>query len=120
SGGITALRYGRLGAARFTAGVDVEIADGFLKEVQTSPETGTPPRPTGKHYDYEARQYLLAGYTQLTLPLGDAWELVGGLRLEWLRYDYDNRMTAGDTREDGSACTPGPCLFNRPADRHDD
>lgn len=120
SGGITALRYGRLGAARFTAGMDVEIADGFLKEVQTSPETGTPPRPTGKHYDYEARQYLLAGYTQLTLPLGDAWELVGGLRLEWLRYDYDNRMTDGDTREDGSACTPDPCLFNRPADRHDD
>ncbi len=28
-------------------------------------------------------------------------------------------MLAGNTRDDGTACTP-PCLFSRPADRSDD
>lgn len=118
SGGLTLLRYGRLGAARVTTGLDVEVARGFLEEFQSQPEVGTPPRPTGLHYDYAATQWLASPYVQASYPLTPRLSLTGGLRLEWLRYDYDNRMLAGNTRDDGTPCTPA-CLFNRPADRRD-
>lgn len=116
SGGATLLRFTRLGPARITAGFDTEIADGYLKETQGSADTGN--RPQGRHYDYDVWQYLAAPYAQVDLPLAARWTLSGGLRFEWLRHDYDNRMLDGNTREDGSACTP-PCLYNRPADRSD-
>lgn len=113
SGGATLLRYTTLGPARITAGFDTEIADGYLKETQKSADTGN--RPQGRHYDYDVWQYLASPYAQAELPLNARWALTGGLRLEWLRYDYDNRMLDGNTREDGTACTP-PCLYSRPAD----
>lgn len=118
SGGVTLLHYTTLGTARVTAGLDFEIANGWLDEFQDNPETGTPPRPTGQHYDYDAWQWLASPYAQAELPLTPRLTLVGGLRLEWLRYDYNNRMLAGTTRDDGTPCTP-TCLFNRPADRSD-
>jgi outer membrane receptor protein involved in Fe transport len=118
SGGATLLNHTTLGSARVTAGFDVEIANGWLEEFQENPETGTPPRPAGQHYDYSAWQWLASPYAQAELPLTERLALVGGLRLEWLRYDYDNRMLAGTTRDDGTVCTP-TCLFNRPADRSD-
>ncbi len=118
SGGVTLLNYTTLGSARVTAGFDVEIANGWLDEYQENPETGTPPRPEGQHYDYSAWQWLASPYAQAELPLTERLALVGGLRLEWLRYDYDNRMLDGTTRDDGTPCTP-TCLFNRPADRSD-
>jgi outer membrane receptor protein involved in Fe transport len=118
SGGVTVLRHAMLGAARVTAGFDLEIANGWLEEFQANPETGTPPRPAGQHYDYDAWQWLASPYAQAELPLTPRTTLVGGLRFEWLRYDYNNHMLPGDTRDDGTPCTP-PCLFNRPADRSD-
>ena len=39
------------------------------------------------------------------------------LRAERTHYDYDNRMLDGNTRDDGSACGFGGCLYTRPADR---
>ncbi|TFG84598.1 MAG: TonB-dependent receptor [Chromatiales bacterium] len=118
SGGLTVLRHAMLGSARVTAGLDLEIANGWLEEFQANPETGTPPRPTGQHYDYDAWQWLASPYAQAELPLTPRITLVGGLRLEWLRYDYDNRMLDGNDRDDGAPCTPA-CLFIRPADRSD-
>ncbi|MDH5255292.1 MAG: TonB-dependent receptor, partial [Gammaproteobacteria bacterium] len=118
SGGVTLLRYFAAGNARVTAGFDVEIASGYLEEFQSNPEVGNPPRPAGLHYDYDAWQWLASPYAQAEYPLSDRLTLTGGLRLEWLRYDYDNNMLAGNTRDDGTPCTPD-CLFNRPADRSD-
>jgi iron complex outermembrane receptor protein len=112
------LNYTTLGSARVTAGFDVEIANGWLDEYQDNPETGNPPRPQGKHYDYSAWEWLASPYAQAELPLTERLALVGGLRLEWLRYDYNNKMLDGTTRDDGTPCTP-TCLFNRPADRSD-
>jgi outer membrane receptor protein involved in Fe transport len=117
SGGATLLRYTTLGPARITAGFDGEIANGYLKESQSSADTGN--RPQGRHYDYDVWQYLASTYAQAELPLAPRWTLTGGLRFEWLRYAYDNRMLDGNTRDDGTACMP-PCLYNRPADRNDD
>ena len=108
SGGVTLLRYFTLDRARVTAGFDVEIANGWLEEVQSQPDVGNPVRPQGEHYDYDAWQWLASPYAQAEYPLGDRLTLTGGLRLEWLRYDYDNHLAAD---------TVG--LFTRPADRSD-
>jgi iron complex outermembrane receptor protein len=45
--------------------------------------------------------------------------LIHTLRVEWQRYDYDNQSLDGNTRDDGSVCDFGGCLYNRPADRDD-
>jgi len=46
-----------------------------------------------------------------------------GLRYEHLVYDYDNRMIAGDTKDNGELCVifgnPRGCRFVRPDDRED-
>ncbi|MBL8199352.1 MAG: TonB-dependent receptor [Chromatiales bacterium] len=108
SGGVTLLHYFNAGNARVTAGFDVEVANGWLEENQANPDVGTPVRPQGMHYDYDAWQWLASPYAQAEYPLTDRLTLTGGLRLEWLRYDYDNHLPAG---------TFG--LFTRPADRSD-
>jgi iron complex outermembrane receptor protein len=106
------------------AGFDIEFAQGFLKETQPGPSTDGAPaanliRPAGKHYDYEVNSTVLAAYVQATQPIG-AFELTGGLRAEYVGYDYDNRMIAGNTRDDGTNCTATGCLYSRPEDRKDD
>ncbi len=45
--------------------------------------------------------------------------LVAGLRAESLNYKYDNHALDGNSRDDGSACGFGGCLYARPADRTD-
>jgi outer membrane receptor protein involved in Fe transport len=62
---------------------------------------------------------VLALYGQWRRPLAPDWSLEAGLRLEYARYDYDNRMIDGNTDENGVPC-PGGCLYSRPADRTDD
>jgi iron complex outermembrane recepter protein len=105
------------------AGTQLEWADGFLFERQDQPAVGAPAvvetRPLGLHYDYDVRSLMAAGFYDLRWQLTDTLALVHGSRIEWLRYDYDNNMRDGNTREDGSECGFGGCLFNRPADRTD-
>lgn len=110
---------------RWIIGVDVDYMDGYLRETQPEPITEgsnflQETRPAGKHYDYDVESLQLAGFIhherQLTARLrGEA-----GLRYEHMYYDYNNRMLDGNTRDDGTACGFGGCLFNRPADRDDD
>ena len=106
------------------AGLDLELAQGFLKETQPAPSTDGAPaanliRPAGKHYDYEVDSSVIAAYAQVTQPIGKL-QLTGGVRGEYVEYDYDNRMIAGNTRDDGTTCTAAGCLYSRPADRKDD
>ena len=109
--------------ARTVVGLDVEWADVFLKETQDGPTQGSPflqeTRPAGKHYDYEVTSTSIAPYVQSFITLSDRWRLSLGLRAELTRYDYDNRMLDGNTRDDGTACGFGGCLYTRPADRKD-
>lgn len=64
---------------------------------------------------------MAAPYGQLEVPIDDSWRLIVGLRLEYLYYDYDNRMVTGNTHDDGvTTCGFGGCRYNRPADRTDD
>lgn len=124
-GVLTALRIEAFTDTSLLTGVDVEFADGFLKETQAGPATdGTPAanaiRPAGKHYDYEVASSVAAVYGQLDQPFAQRWKFSGGARLEYVEYDYDNRMIAGNTRDDGTLCGVLRCLYSRPADRSDD
>ena len=126
SGGLQmALRSGDGQSKLLIAGLDLEYMDGFLEEEQESPiEDGSDflkeTRPAGKHYDYDVTSALIAPYVHWEKTLNTRLRMSAGLRFEYLRYDYNNRMLDGNTREDGSECGFGGCLFNRPADRDDD
>lgn len=124
-GVLTALQMVVLDDMQLLAGIDLELADGFLKETQANPATdGAPPanaiRPAGKHYDYDVQSKVAALYGQVEQPFAQRWKLTAGARLEYVDYDYDNKMIDGNTRDDGTICGVAGCLFNRPADRSDD
>ncbi len=109
--------------ARTVVGLDLEWADVFLRETQAGPTPGSSflqeTRPAGKHYDYDVTSTSLAPYVQSFVSLSERWRLSAGLRAELSRYDYDNRMLDGNTRDDGTVCGFGGCLYTRPADRKD-
>lgn len=107
-----------------SAGIDLEWAEGELTEFQENPvDTGsaflTETRPQGYHYDYEVQATTLAAWSQWQHELASGLQLTAGLRAEHLVYDYDNHMLDGNTRDDGTACGFGGCLYTRPADRSD-
>jgi iron complex outermembrane recepter protein len=114
-----------LDGGRWRLGVDIEHARGSVLQFQPEPlVTGAPLqqaiRPAGRHYDYRVDADNLAAFGEIERALGARSHLLLGLRLESLRYDYDNRMAAGNLREDGTPCpAAGGCLFNRPDDRSD-
>jgi iron complex outermembrane recepter protein len=115
----------RTGVSRGTLhyGLDLEVAEGYLEQFQAEETTGLPPalaaiRPAGFHYDYEVRAHSIAPWLHWERPVAENWSLGLGLRAERLHYSYDNRMLAGNTRDDGSEC-PGGCLYTRPEDRSD-
>ena len=123
-GVLTALQMVVLADMQLLAGIDLELADGFLKETQAGPATdGAPPanaiRPAGKHYDYDVQSQVAAVYAQVEQPFAQRFKLTAGARYEYVDYDYDNKMIAGNTRDDGTTCGAAGCLYNRPADRKD-
>jgi outer membrane receptor protein involved in Fe transport len=121
---------GALGTATFGSdsnrtiiGVDLEWSDVFLRQSQDGPTQGSAflmeTRPEGKHYDYDVTATAIAAYAQSDWTIDDRLTLSAGLRLDRVAYDYNNRMLDGNTRDDGTPCGFGGCLYSRPADRSD-
>lgn len=108
---------------RTIVGVDIEWTDMFLEQSQDGPTEGSPflmeTRPEGRHYDYDVAASNVAAYIQAEYAIEPNLSLNAGLRLEYMSYDYDNRMLDGNTRDDGTPCGFGGCLYSRPADRSD-
>ncbi|HET6604810.1 MAG TPA: TonB-dependent receptor [Xanthomonadaceae bacterium] len=105
-------------------GLDLERARGTLLELQAGPVQDGPPalreiRPPGRHYDYAVDADHAALFARTGYAATPSLRIEAGVRAETLRYRYENRMAAGNLREDGGACGFGGCLFNRPADRVD-
>lgn len=104
-------------------GADVEYSDVYLEQTQFGPTEGSDflreTRPEGKHYDYTVETFSVAPFAQTEWRAGSRLHLSAGLRLEYLRHDYDNRMLVGNTRDDGTPCGFGGCLYTRPASRSD-
>jgi outer membrane receptor protein involved in Fe transport len=111
------------GNAAIIAGADLEWSDMFLKETQFGPTEGSDfliaTRPQGKHYDFAVSSRSVAPYVQSDFVISERFTISAGLRLEYVHYDYGNRMLSGNTRDDGSACGFGGCLYTRPSSRTD-
>ncbi|MCM2312088.1 MAG: TonB-dependent receptor [Steroidobacteraceae bacterium] len=124
AGLMTSLTWADDAAWTLVSGLDLELADSFLIEDQDGPTTdGTPPanaiRPAGRHYDYEVRSMVLALYAHGERRFAGRWRATAGVRAEAVHYDYDNRMLAGNTDENGVPCGTTGCLYSRPEDRSD-
>ena len=123
AGLLSSLRF-ESGSTALIVGADIEWADVFLIETQESPAAGSAflveTRPEGKHYDYEVRSLSLSPYVQAEFRPARRLSINAGLRAEFIDYRYDNRMPDGNTRDDGTECGFGGCLYTRPADRDDD
>jgi len=109
----------------FTLGAQLEFMSGHLDQWQAEVLTDSSAfnnavRPQGWQYDYDVDSSLAAGYYDLAWEFSEGTRLVNSLRFEYLEYDYDNLMLDGNTRDDGTACGFGGCLYNRPASRNDD
>lgn len=124
SGGVLAGYDWHSGSAQWHLGTQIELLSGSLKEYQaealtTSSAFNNAVRPAGVHYDYDVDGLMLAGFYQLNYQMTDVVRLVHGLRFERLEYDYENKSLNGNTRDDGTPCSFGGCLYNRPASRSD-
>ncbi len=104
-------------------GLDLEYTRGFLKEYQPRATQGSAflmaTIPVGQHYDYEVAASMTGWFAQYQTRITKRLRLSAGLRYEFMRYDYDNRMLTGRTRDDGTDCGFGGCRFHRPASRSD-
>ncbi len=107
-----------------SVGGQIEYMQGELREFQAQPTVGSAflveTRPPGLHYDYDVDSVMAAGFYTLSLPMSDRSRFVHSLRVEHLAYDYDNKHIVGNTRDDGTVCGFGGCLYTRPASRDDD
>ena len=106
-----------------TLGFDFEWSDMYLEQTQLVSATGSPvqqeTRPVGTHYDYSVVSLGVAPFVQFEYKVGDRVTLSGGVRFEYAHYDYRNHMLSGNTRDDGTPCGFGGCLYTRPDDRTD-
>lgn len=116
---------GRLGETlSWRLGWHGELAATVLRQSQATPTTegsalARAIRPVGRHYDF-AVEVAGTGIQMGLEKTHGQWSWSANLRLDQIRYDYDNRMLAGNTDESGQSCAFGGCLYSRPADRRDD
>lgn len=98
-------------AVTWRVGADVDVASGWLKEVQPEPFgffPGDARFPQGKHYDYTVDTLTGALWSELDYVLTDDMRLLAGLRAEAHEYDYSTDVAPGINGR-----------FNVPADRTD-
>lgn len=123
AGLMTSRTFALSDSSELIAGVDLEYANTWLKQTQEGLIEGSAflqeTVPQGKHYDYQVDALTAASFIHWQWQPAESWQLTLGLRYEQVRYDYDNRMLTGRTRDDGSACGFGGCRYSRPADRND-
>lgn len=108
---------------RYRVGAQLEWMAASLKQDQVGATTGSAflvaTRPSGLHYDFDVDSQYVALFGRVEKQVGAASLWLNG-RVEQLSYDYDNLTINGRTRDDGSTCGFGGCLYQRPADRDDD
>ncbi len=119
SGGVVV----RFDGGAFSAGAVAEYFTAALSERQGAPTVGSAflvaTRPQGTHYDFDVDGSTYAAFADLGLGLAPDVELVASARVERNSYAYDNHHRVGNTRDDGTPCGFGGCLYTRPADRDD-
>ena len=111
-GGVMACFEREVSAALiWRAGVDVDVASGWLKEIQPEPFgffPGDARFPQGVHYGYTVDTLMGALWGELDYALTDDVRVLAGLRAETHDYDYKTDVDPGINGR-----------FNVPADRTD-
>lgn len=111
------------GATTANVGGQIELMSGSLLEFQDGPTVGSAflvaTRPEGLHYDYDVDSALVAGFYNLQHQLNEGLRVLHSLRIEYLNYDYTNNHIVGNTKDDGTPCGFGGCLYTRPESRED-
>ena len=111
-------------ASKIIVGADFEFSDSHLLENQDNPTEGSAflmaTRPQGKHYDYDVESIVVSPFVQASWRVSDQLRVHAGVRFEYLQYDYTNNMLSKNTRDDGTECGFGGCLYTRPESRSDD
>ncbi|NIP19324.1 MAG: TonB-dependent receptor, partial [Xanthomonadales bacterium] len=107
-----------------SAGADLEWAEIYLEEFQAGPvESGSAflveTRPQGWHYDYGVDALSVAAWLQKSININNNQSVIFGLRAEYDHFEYRNHLRDGNTRDDGTECGFGGCLYTRPANRSD-
>lgn len=105
-------------------GINLEFAKIDLEEFQPEELTTSSPfnnavRPQGFHYDFAVNTNLVAMFLSHEFLTKDDFKIFSNFRLERLKYDYDNLMLDGRTKDDGTECTwlgNNGCYYSRPAD----
>ena len=104
-------------------GAQLESMSASLYQHQSDPTTGSAflqaTRPMGTHYRYNVHSTSIAGFVNASLNLAVKTTLAPSLRVERIDYEYDNLHLDGNTKDDGTVCGFGGCLYTRPADRND-
>ena len=95
--------------SELTLGFDVDFSRGNLVEFQDDPFA--PTIPQGDHYDYQVDIGQYSPFAMFTYQMTPSFSINGGLRYEYMHFDYTNQLS------DGSACAIGieNCRFYRPA-----
>ncbi len=122
--GIQAAGYHTLpSGAELAIGIDLEDTNASMLQYQPNPTQGSAflrnTIPQGRHYDFEVEGRQIAGFANYERELNDRLEISLGLRIESMKYHYDNLMIDGRTNEFGVPCRFGGCRYSRPADRSD-
>ena len=102
------------------AGFDGEYAKGSLMQFQEGPTPGflaTKIIPGGQ-YDFDVTSTMGAAFIRGEFDVSSQFTLLGGTRLEYMKYDYDNNLPNGRVDGTGLPC-PNGCRYTRPADRED-
>ncbi|NOX51586.1 MAG: TonB-dependent receptor [Gammaproteobacteria bacterium] len=124
SGGVIVNYTFERGNAQVDLGAHLEYMQGELSEFQSGPTIGSAflvaTRPAGLHYDYDVDSLMAAVFYNLSIDLRDDVRLIHSLRIEHLAYDYVNNSLVGNTRDDGTPCGFGGCLYTRPASGDDE
>ena len=96
----------------FEIGSQVEIAfinlDQFQPDILNSPNAfNNAVRPQGYHYDFEVVTIFLLVLYLMKYKFKNKYNFFSNLRLEYLNYNYDNLMSDGRLKDDGTACARG-------------
>jgi outer membrane receptor protein involved in Fe transport len=91
--GLLTTVYGGDDTFNYLAGFDVEYSRGELSEFQQQPTVFL--FVQGAHYDYEVSALVASPYMSVEWPLGADTRLEAGVRYDYTRYEYDNRLPDG-------------------------
>ena len=106
------------GKLSYVTGLDIELTNGELTEIQEGATVSRNRYRQGTHYDFEVEAQVIAPYVHAVWNWSDKTDITAGVRVEQTDYDYTNNATDSDNTNT-DAGNLGDFLF-RPASRTDD